>query len=58
MSEYTLPPSIWTFWNWYLQGSIPSLNSLLREIFSNKKQEDIPIVRVIAYPQGPKVLAA
>jgi len=43
--------SVWGFWlDWYLQGSISSLNLLIREILSDKKQEDIPIVRVTAYP--------
>jgi len=40
-----------TFWlDWYLQGSIPSLNLLIREILSDKKLEEVPIVSVIAYP--------
>lgn len=31
-------------------GSTPSLNSLVREILQDKKQEEIPTVRAIAYP--------
>jgi hypothetical protein len=49
--EYTNTiPNLNNFLDYYLQGSIPSLYSLVREILHDKKQEDIPFVRVIAYP--------
>jgi hypothetical protein len=34
--------------NLYLQGSFSSLNSLVRQYLSNKRPEEIPIVRPIS----------
>lgn len=37
-----------SFMNLYVQGSFSSLNSLVRQYLSDKKPEEIPIVRPIS----------
>ena len=41
---------VWlSFLNWYPQGSVSSLNSLVRQYLSDKKPEEIPTVRPINF---------